>query len=369
MRKRQARTLRTIYKNSKFWIWEIFLFLLAVIICAIGLILLNFTAHKYIGKLFGLTSYYIFLTLPVMFAAYLLIKIFQLIKKGFINMHDYTGYDEEFVFKFIDKYKLGDNKNIQYLLCIKKINEIYASDVILGYIEKKRIKIFYERKQFLKKHSKLFYDAKDFMRTVLISFSSVFLSQVIVTDSETMGFAAVISYSALLLIIFVALILPYLEKELFGDLLYEIDEYEMEKINFCIQQIETNTLKDNEYKIEQMAFETKCTLFEDAKSNRRKKEQKEISQWVLVPSEGMLEENCTSIHAIVDCGKIPSSIYFVIRNEGFREACASFGHINRQQLKEFLISSDYKRCFEYVEKYLGTNIFFPDNEVNWNEEG
>ena len=57
------------------------------------------------------------------------------------------------------------------MLCIKKINEIYASDVIISYIEKKRIEIFYERKQFLKKHSKLFYDAKDFMRTVLISVS------------------------------------------------------------------------------------------------------------------------------------------------------------------------------------------------------
>lgn len=367
MQKRQVGKLKGINKNNMFWIWEILVFVLAIIICAIGLILLNFTTHKNIGKLFGLTGYYILLAIPLAFVVYILIRTLQLIKRGFFNMHYYAGYDEEHIFQLIDKYKLGDNRTIQYLICIKKINEIYASDVIACYLHKKRIKIFYERKQFLEKHSNLFYDTKEFMRAVLISFSSGFLSQLTASGGETTGFAVVVSYFALILIVLCALILPYAQKELFGDMLYEIDKYEIEKINECIKQIESAPLEETEYLIQQLAFETKCTLYEDAKINK-KKEQKKISQWELVPTGELREEDYTSILATVDCGETPSPIYFVINNKSFWESYTSCGFINRQQLKDFLISSDYKSCFEYVEKYFGTSILFPNNEVIWSED-
>jgi len=131
-------------------------------------------------------------------------------------------YFRKTFFREIDECKRGGNENhIQYILCVKKIDKVYGSVEMRRYVQEQRLDKLFERKSFLEKNVEFNMNSMVILKSIILAIDIV----------ERM--CEIFIVCVLIALFFY---LPCIEKGYGGSYMYQIDNYEMEKLNLCIEK-------------------------------------------------------------------------------------------------------------------------------------
>jgi len=171
----------------------------------------------------------------IIFLIKIIVKGIQLIRWNL------GGCFEETFFREIDECKKGGNENyIQYLLCIKKIDKVYASAEMKKYIQEQRLDKLFERKCYLEKNANYTIRCMDVIKGILLSIVTSnmtdYINSTILMNSNANFFIAIGKSVMIVSALVFICILPYVEQGRNGSYMYEIDYYEIEKLNLSIQK-------------------------------------------------------------------------------------------------------------------------------------
>lgn len=283
----------------------------------------------------------------IIFLIKIIVKGIQLIRWNL------GGCFEETFFREIDECKKGGNENyIQYLLCIKKIDKVYASAEMKKYIQEQRLDKLFERKCYLEKNANYTIRCMDVIKGILLSIVTSNMTDYInstILMNRNANFFIAIGKSVMIVsaLVFIC-ILPYVEQGRNGSYMYEIDYYEIEKLNLSIQKVVSKPV-NSEIELRLIACETKRRLCEALYKKHKKKIDIEVIKMELLPKK--MPDDCKIVNAKLD----GMPIGFILNNGNFaiganKQDCEKeFKKIKEEKFPELLITDEYRRCYEIIK--------------------
>ena len=149
-------------------------------------------------------------------------------------------YFRKTFFREIDECKRGGNENhIQYILCVKKIDKVYGSVEMRRYVQEQRLDKLFERKSFLEKNVEFNMNSMVILKSIILAIACNFLWEIVGDKGLLNGDIDIVERMCEIFIVCVLIALffylPCIEKGYGGSYMYQIDNYEMEKLNLCIE--------------------------------------------------------------------------------------------------------------------------------------
>ena len=261
-------------------------------------------------------------------------------------------YFRKTFFREIDECKRGGNENhIQYILCVKKIDKVYGSVEMRRYVQEQRLDKLFERKSFLEKNVEFNMNSMVILKSIILALACNFLWEIVGDKGILNGDIDIVERMCEIFIVCVLIALffylPCIEKGYGGSYMYQIDNYEMEKLNLCIEKAIHKSL-DSEMKIRLVACETKRRLCEALYRKHKRKLNMEVIKLELLPE--MLSTDCKIIKAKLN----GMPIGFILNRENIpaekkKTGCENQMINSEKEFEEYLISAEYRRCYEIIK--------------------
>jgi len=309
----------------------------------------------------------LFLLCLLMVLVLLTLRFFSIVSRG---AKVFSGsYDGNPCFREIDRCMRGGNiTNEQYQLCIYYINRVYSSDDVLKIIESRDIEELYYRKDVLEKKLNVI---PHFTKVIMLPLSSVigiFVGLLLPSASGVSSLSVVLD--RLLLIWLIVIVMAILSMFIFcskkgrqGSYLHELYDYELTKIDKCLQKtyctVDFDDQKMKNFKVQRVA----SSLLTKRWKFGANKAAKEIMKFTL---DDIDMSQCVSISAIIK----DEEIEFLLDKAKFpKKTCTCYDNctctkIDEEQFKRLLINKYYHTLFSLLEKYYGQKMVLDKKYVH-----